>query len=135
MNSFNHWALGAVGEWIVETVLGLRQDPASIGWRGFIVDPAPGGELSSVRGTYRSPSGTIVIGWRRRPSRFELDLTVPPGAFAQVILPADDPSAILSGREPISSASGIRTVEARGGRVIVGVTSGTYRFRCPMRGR
>jgi len=68
MNSFNHYAYGAVGAWMVRTVAGLELDPEAPGYRHVIFRPRPGGTIRSARagldvagGGWRSPGS-----WRGR---------------------------------------------------------------------
>jgi len=50
MNSFNHWALGAVGEWMWRNIIGLNPDETKPGWKHFVIAPLPGGGLTWARG-------------------------------------------------------------------------------------
>jgi len=88
MNSFNHWALGAVGEWMWRNIVGLNPDEAKPGWKHFIVAPRPGGGLTWARGSYKSIRGEITSAWRIEGGKFSLDVTVPPNTTATVRLPA-----------------------------------------------
>jgi alpha-L-rhamnosidase len=81
MNSFNHYAFGAVGEWLYETVAGVRPDPERPGYEHVVIDPRPGGTLTWVEATYRSPRGEIAVRW----DEHGLDVTIPPGVTATVL--------------------------------------------------
>ncbi|MBM3495356.1 MAG: hypothetical protein FJX72_13700, partial [Armatimonadetes bacterium] len=130
MNSFNHWALGAVGQWMVETILGLRPDPGAVGWRRFVVAPEPGGGLTSANGSFRAMSGAIRVSWKIEDGRFALDVTVPPGCAARVCLPIKRADGVTEGGKPLASASGIIVVGVERGRLLLEVGSGAYRFAC-----
>jgi alpha-L-rhamnosidase len=82
MTSFNHHALGAVADWIHRTVAGLA--PAAPGYRRIRVAPRPGGRLTHASARHDTPYGRASVGWTREGDRFELTVTVPPGAHAQV---------------------------------------------------
>ena len=86
MTSFNHYALGAIADWLHRTVAGLA--PAAPGYRRILVRPRPGGGLTRARATHDSPYGRIEVAWQRHGDRLEVTLTVPPGATALVQLPA-----------------------------------------------
>jgi alpha-L-rhamnosidase len=131
MNSFNHWALGAVGEWMVKTIVGLRPQPDAVGWNRFVVAPEPGGGLTSADASYRALPGMISVAWRIREGRFELDVTVPPNASATVRLPCAVAEGVREGNRAIGAAPGVRMVGVQDGRLTVEVTSGSYRFVCP----
>ena len=86
MTSFNHYALGAVVDFLHRVVAGLA--PAAPGYRHVDVRPRPGGGLSSARASHLSPYGLIEVGWQISGGRFTLDVVVPTGVTATVTLPA-----------------------------------------------
>lgn len=87
MTSFNHYALGAVADWIYQVVAGIR--PAAPGYRAIRIQPVPGPGIDHVRAAYESRVGRIAVAWRRDTStgRFTLDVTVPAGVPTEVVLP------------------------------------------------
>ncbi len=97
MNSLNHWALGAVGEWMWRTIIGLNPDEQAPGYERFTVAPRPGGGLTSASGTYDSIRGPIRIAWTLQGGTFTLNLSVPPNTEALVRLPSPDASDIRTG--------------------------------------
>jgi alpha-L-rhamnosidase len=95
MNSFNHYALGSVGEWLYRFVLGI--EPAEPGFGQVILRPHPGGSLTRASGAYRSVRGTIETGWARDGGEFRLRVSVPPGMRASVRVPSAEPERVRSG--------------------------------------
>jgi alpha-L-rhamnosidase len=97
MTSFNHYALGAVADWMQRTVGGLA--PAEPGYRHIEIRPQPGGGLTHARACHRTPYGLAECSWRLEGGQLELAVVVPPNATAQVTLPgrADAPIEIGSG--------------------------------------
>jgi alpha-L-rhamnosidase len=87
MNSFNHYAFGAVGEWMIENILGIQIDPQSPGFRHFILKPLPGGTLTWAKGSYHSISGKIDSGWELDKNRFTFHFTIPANTTATVYIP------------------------------------------------
>ncbi len=87
MNSFNHYAIGAVGEWIYRTVGGINPDENAPGWKHFFVRPIPGGGLTSVSMGYQSIRGPIRSEWNLEQEVFSLKVSVPPNTTATVELP------------------------------------------------
>lgn len=85
MTSFNHYALGAVADFLHRTVAGLAS--AAPGWRSIRFEPRPGGGLTHAAARYDSVLGTASSEWRRDGDRFTLQIEVPPGARGTVILP------------------------------------------------
>ncbi len=78
MNSFNHYAYGAIGAWLYAAVAGIDVDPDRPAYKHIRLAPQPGGQLTSARGTLESPHGRIVSAWKIRPGRFEWEVVVPP---------------------------------------------------------
>ena len=89
MNSFNHYALGSVGEWLYRFVLGIDQEPDAAGFSRLLLRPHPGGPLRWASGSYRSVRGTIAAGWERADGRLTYRVSVPPNVTATVLVPSD----------------------------------------------
>lgn len=104
MTSFNHYALGAVADWLHRTVAGLA--PAGPGYQRILVAPHPGGALTQAAAAHETPYGRAEVRWRRAGTSFTIDVTIPPGATAVVRLPdqADAPVEVGSGRHTFTCA-------------------------------
>ncbi|NGN64711.1 family 78 glycoside hydrolase catalytic domain [Streptomyces sp. A7024] len=97
MTSFNHYALGAVADWMHRTVAGLA--PAAPGYREITVRPLPDAALDHAAARHLTPYGEASVAWRRADGRFSLDVAVPVGARATVHLPdGGEPVAVGHGR-------------------------------------
>ncbi|KAJ0418578.1 bacterial alpha-L-rhamnosidase-domain-containing protein [Aspergillus carlsbadensis] len=98
MTSFNHYALGAVGDWLHRTVGGLFA--LKPGWKRFAVKPVPGGGLEFAEIQYESPYGRIEFDWRVTDEGRQLQATllVPPNTTAEVHLPGHPVHVVGSGR-------------------------------------
>lgn len=97
MNSFNHYAYGAIGEWLYATVAGIDLDPAKPGYKHILIHPQPGGGLTWARGELISRYGRIVSAWRIEGHLLHVEVTIPPNTTATVTIP---------GREPVNVAAG-----------------------------
>ena len=86
MNSFNHYAYGAVGDWMVSTVAGL--EIGEPGYRKILFKPRPGGSLTHAAASLRTRYGETAIAWTLSEGKLQLRLTVPNGATAELSLPA-----------------------------------------------
>ncbi|PPF79301.1 alpha-L-rhamnosidase [Subtercola sp. Z020] len=95
MTSFNHYALGAVADFMHRVVAGLSTE--GIGGRALRIAPQPGGGLTRASAEHRGPLGTASASWTRIGTTFELDVEVPPGATATVILPGTSGETIPVG--------------------------------------
>jgi len=128
MNSFNHYALGAVGEWVYRTVVGISPDEQRPGYKRFTIHPRPGGGLTWAKGAYDSPRGRIASAWRIEKGAFSLEVTVPTNTSAMVHLPTTDPGAVTEGGAPVGKAAGVAPVGVENGAAVYRVGSGDYRF-------
>jgi alpha-L-rhamnosidase len=88
MTSFNHYALGAVADWLHRTVGGLA--PAAPGYRHFTIEPHPGGGLTFARSRHRTPYGIAESSWQINGENIEVAVVVPANVTATVTLPGSD---------------------------------------------
>ncbi|MDI2129418.1 alpha-L-rhamnosidase [Yinghuangia seranimata] len=89
MTSFNHYALGAVVDWLYRTVAGL--DAAEPGYRRLRIAPRPGGGLTHASAELRTPYGPASVAWRRDGDSVTVEADVPPNTTADVQLPDGQP--------------------------------------------
>ena len=89
MNSFNHYAYGAIGDWLYRVVAGIEADPAQPGYKHILLQPQPGPGLTHARASLDSMYGSIVSDWRIENGRFEWDVVIPPNTDAKVTLPGE----------------------------------------------
>jgi alpha-L-rhamnosidase len=128
MNSFNHYAYGAIGEWMYRVVAGLGLDPQDPGYRHVLVQPQPGGGLSSAEARLETPYGEAASGWAVADGKATVTATVPPNARGTVRLPAATLAGVTEGGVAVASAPGVRSATQDGDAVVVEVGSGSYRF-------
>ncbi|MGV8880924.1 MAG: family 78 glycoside hydrolase catalytic domain [Rhodoglobus sp.] len=95
MTSFNHYALGAVADWLHRVVAGIA--PATPGYRTIRFAPRPGGGFTRASAEHETPYGRASIEWRISDGTLEVDVVVPTGADAIVHLPGADPVTVGSG--------------------------------------
>ena len=102
MTSFNHYAFGAVADWMHRVIGGLA--PASPGYRQLHIEPRPGGGLTWARTSHVTPYGLAEVSRRREHRIMTVDVTVPAGSTATVILPDCAPVHAGTGRHRFSGA-------------------------------
>lgn len=95
MTSFNHYALGAVADWLHRTVAGLA--PAAPGYRRLDICPRPGGGLTSARARHRTPYGMAEVSWRIEAGQITIEAVVPPNTTASVALPGNEEAPLIVG--------------------------------------
>ena len=77
MNSFNHYAYGAIGEWLVQAVAGICCDENRPGYRHVNLAPQPGGGLTAAEGVFQSVYGEIRCGWESEQDRVKIHIELP----------------------------------------------------------
>ncbi|WP_153392594.1 alpha-L-rhamnosidase [Ornithinicoccus halotolerans] len=111
MTSFNHYALGAMADWLHRRVAGLA--PAEPGYRSLLVDPLPTAWLEHAEAAHVTPYGEARVAWRRADGSLHLEVSVPVGATAEVRVPGStQPEVVGHGRhrwdvpDPVPSVDG-----------------------------
>jgi alpha-L-rhamnosidase len=132
MNSFNHYAFGAVGAWMTGVITGL--EPLEPGFRRISIRPQPGGGLTHAEAAYGSTRGPVRSAWRIEKGRMTLEVTVPANTTALVSLPTAKASEVTEGGVPASAAEGVVFEGIRDGRAEYRVGGGRYRFVFPYAG-
>lgn len=128
MNSFNHYALGSVGEWMYRTMGGIDQERGSAAFRETVIAPVPGGGLSWVKAAYDTPLGRIASDWQFEDGRFTLSVSIPPGSGARVVLPAAEGATVWLDDHEIEDGPFATVLGRTDDSVTVRVASGSYRF-------
>ena len=102
MTSFNHYAFGAVADWMHRVIGGLA--PAAPGYRNLRIEPRPGGGLTWARTSHMTPYGVAEVSWRREHGTLTVHVAVPAGSTAVVALPGAAPVEAGPGRHQFSCA-------------------------------
>ncbi len=131
MNSFAHYAIGSVGEWMYKVVLGINPDPQAPGFEHVIIRPRPGPGLSWARGSYDSIRGRIASGWKLSDGKLELSLELPPNVRATVFMPATNAETVRESGQPAANARGVEFVRMEAGAAVYRLGSGRYVFEAP----
>ncbi|MCX5256983.1 glycoside hydrolase family 78 protein [Streptomyces canus] len=137
MNSFNHYAYGAVMEWMYAYMAGIARDPDSPGFKRFVLQPHidPTGRITQVSGTHESPYGEIRSEWKLEDSGRGLvyDVVVPANSEAVLRLPAASADSVREGRTPLAGADGVRFIGYTDGVYACRLASGRYRITAALR--
>src|SRR6267378_1447033 len=134
MNSFAHYAFGAVCEWMFSRLAGIDTEDA--GYNHVIIHPMPQSPESNpdhppinwVRAHYDSIHGRISSSWKRAKDHFELDVSIPANTSATVYLPAAPNAAITESGKSLSNVAGVKPIRQDSGNAILSIESGTYHF-------
>ena len=126
MNSYNHYAFGAVGEYLYGGVGGIKA--ASPGYRTIVIQPVIGEGLTWAKTSFESIYGRIVSNWKREGQKLTMDLTIPANTTATVHVPAKDVTAVTEGGNTIDKVKGVKFLRMENSAAVYAVGSGTYRF-------
>ncbi|WP_309082996.1 family 78 glycoside hydrolase catalytic domain [Chelativorans sp.] len=97
MNSYNHYAYGAVCQWLFEGVAGFRPDPEQPGFRRIIFEPVIIPALSPVAAHHDTLAGRVTASWEVKGDRVTYSVTVPEGAAGTLRLPPDYADILVDG--------------------------------------
>jgi len=99
MTSFNHYALGAVADWMHRVILGINAGEP--GYRTIRIAPRPGGGLTWARGSLKTPHGPVGVSWQHNEGGSTVTVTVPDGAKAEIDLPGKAPATVGAGEHTV----------------------------------
>ena len=128
MNSFNHYAFGAVGAWMYAVIGGIDLDPEQPGYKHIIMHPQPGGELTYAKAGLHSMYGLIRSEWTLQNNTFDWQITVPANTTATVYVPAKEVSQVTENGHFVDKEQGITFLRMQYGFAVFAVESGSYSF-------
>jgi alpha-L-rhamnosidase len=134
MNSFNHYAYGAIGDWMYRISAGI--DEKEPGFRHILIQPHPSGKLQFSKASFESPYGTISSGWERKDGKVIVNISIPANTKATIVLPVDDPGRIMFNSSLLpAEIKGTITAEAKKDGIYLSFESGSgnYVFEIPDR--
>ncbi len=136
MNSFSHYAFGAVCEWMFRSLAGI--DSGEPGFNHVVLRPSPPSPGSNpdqrplhwVKAHHDSIHGRISSAWKLENGIFTYDVTVPPNTTASVFLPTDSAEAVTESGQPVQQSNVITAHSKQGHPVVLEMKAGSYSFRC-----
>ncbi len=133
MNSFNHYAYGAVGEWLYRYAAGIDVDARAAGFHHFSLHPQFSRALGRAGATYDSVYGQIGSEWRYEGDHVQWTATVPANTSASIEVPAMGSAPVqLNGRPLTADGVGVAKAERSNGRLRLELSGGTYLFTLPV---
>ncbi len=128
MNSFNHYSLGSVGEWLFRHVAGIELDPEVPGFQRFVLKPFIGQGLDFAGASYRTMHGEIVSDWKRVGKKLTWIVRIPANTSARVWVPSEPGTEVTESGRPIEKAVGIRVIGREEKFLVCEGGSGEYTF-------
>ncbi len=127
MNSFNHYAYGAIGEWLYNYVAGINIDSKNPGYKHIILSPHIGGGLTNANATFESLYGTIKSDWKIEGEKFIYNVSIPVNTTATIILPQKYFEIITINSKPIQK---VVNIDKEDGKTGFTLGSGSYQIKC-----
>ncbi|MFZ5970280.1 MAG: family 78 glycoside hydrolase catalytic domain [Bacteroidota bacterium] len=128
MNSFNHYAYGAIGDWMYRVATGIDTDEQAPGYQRITIRPHPDKRMGHARSAYHTPYGQVVSGWRYAGNQLVFEVAIPANTTAAVYLPAAAPGQLTEGGKALATVKEITVAGQEGDRLVLHIGSGTYRF-------
>lgn len=129
MNSFNHYAYGAIGDWLYSKAAGIDIDPAALGYKHIILRPHPGGGITSARAIIHSIHGKIVSDWKIADGTLTWNVSVPANTRATVHVLVSLGATTTESGQPIEQADGVHLRRDEAGMSVYAIGGGDYSFR------
>ena len=126
MNSFNHYAYGAIGDWMYRVAAGLRE--AAAGYKEIIVQPHPGGDFTYMNADLKTSYGNAASHWKIEGNQLIMEVEVPVNTTATIFIPAKSATEITESGKPLSASKDITLSGTENGYVVVKAGSGKYVF-------
>lgn len=127
MTSFNHYAYGAVGDWMYRTITGIDTDETGPGYKHTIIKPQPGGGFTSASASLQTYYGTVRSNWKTEADKLALTVEVPANTTATIYVPAKNAESVQEGGRSLVAA-GVTVSGNEPGYVVMKIGSGVYNF-------
>jgi alpha-L-rhamnosidase len=127
MNSFNHYAYGAIGQWLYEGIAGIS--PLEPGYKKILIAPKPGEQLEHASAEYNSVYGIIASNWKKTDNKLQLDVTIPPNTTATIVLPIDAKMNLLMNGKPFKHSDDLKLIKRNSNNVVIHTNPGSYTFK------
>jgi alpha-L-rhamnosidase len=128
MNSFNHYAYGAVAEWLYRYAAGIDEDTNDPGFHKIVLHPQFSSQLGQVEATYESAYGRIDSKWKMEGSAVTWNVAIPDNTTALLYFPASAKAQIVESGKNIEQTDGIKFLRTEGDQAVYQAGSGIYAF-------
>ena len=135
MNSFNHYSLGSIGEWLYRYVAGIDMRPGDVGFAHTVIHPRPGPGLTYAHGVYDSIRGIVRSSWKQVKGGMQYDFEVPANTTSTLVLESGALGTVTDGTAIVHTGNGVHSIGRDGKNLVLEVGSGTYHFLVSNPGR
>jgi alpha-L-rhamnosidase len=126
MNSFNHYAYGAIGDWMYRASAGI--ETKTPGYKNLLIQPKVTKKMNLSRATFESAYGKVVSGWERKNGRVYYTIEIPANSDATIVIPADSAEKVKESGLPLSGNKNLNNIRVTGKYLSIDTGSGKYLF-------
>jgi len=126
MNSFNHYAYGAIGDWMYRVSAGI--ETLGAGYKHLILQPHPTKKLTYSKATFESSYGTVASGWERKGTKIVVTIKIPANTNATIMLPVGSDTKTTVNGIAVSENKNFSNVRTSDKKLILEAESGDYVF-------
>jgi alpha-L-rhamnosidase len=128
MNSFNHYAYGAIGDWMYRVMAGINTHDNLPGYKHTIIEPHMGGGFTYASASLQTIYGKLSSGWKRETGRILFDIEIPANTTAVFYLPAIEAEDVSESGKPVQSMTDLTISKRQNGELELRLGSGIYHF-------
>lgn len=128
MNSFNHYAYGAIGDWMYRKMVGIDTYEDGVGYKHIKIQPHIGGGFTNASASLKTYYGTLSNSWKVESDKILMDVEIPANTKATIYIPAASADAVTEAGKALSAVSDLTVTGMEDGYVVVNVGSGMYHF-------
>jgi alpha-L-rhamnosidase len=128
MNSFNHYAYGAIGDWMYRVLVGIDTHEDGVGYKLIKIKPHISGGITQASAALQTYYGKVSSGWKMEEDKTVMDVEVPANTTATIYIPALNVDAVTESGTPLSASKDVQVAGAESGYIIVKAGSGKYQF-------
>lgn len=128
MNSFNHYAYGAIGDWMYRKMVGIDTYEDGVGYKHIKINPHIGGDFTYASASLDTYYGKVSNSWKIENGNLSMDVEIPANTKATVFVPAQNADAIKESGKVLSQVNDIKIKDTEDGYVVLELGSGVYHF-------
>jgi alpha-L-rhamnosidase len=128
MNSYNHYAYGAIGDWMYRVMVGLDTYEDGVGYKHIKIQPHIGGGFTNASASLQTYYGKLSNSWKIENNKILMDVEIPANTSATVYVPAANANAVTENGASLSDSKDIKIEGTENGYVKLIVGSGKYHF-------
>jgi alpha-L-rhamnosidase len=126
MNSFNHYAYGAIGDWMYRVSAGI--ETMGPGYRHLVIQPHPTTKIAYSKASFESSYGPVASGWERKDGKIIITVKIPVNAKATIYLPVTSAEKVTEKGKPLSANPNLSDIRTQENKVVLESGSGEYIF-------